>query len=100
GQQQPNGQNYPQQQPSGQNYPQQDPYGQQQGYGQPGPPPPPPPGYEQTPPSYGQRPAYGQAPPPPRYDIPRGPVVIPPGTMVQLRISEAVNSKHARGGEP
>jgi hypothetical protein len=99
GQQQPSGQNYPQQQSAGQNYPQQDPYGQQ-GYGQPGPPPPPPPGYGQAPPSYGQRPGYAQAPPPRRYDIPRGPVVVPPGTMVQLRTSEAVNSKHARGGEP
>lgn len=95
----PDGQTYPQQQSAGPNYPQQDPYGQQ-GYGQPGPPPPPPPGYGQAPPSYGQRPGYAQAPPPPRYDIPRGPVVIPPGTMVQLRTSEAVNSKHARGGEP
>ena len=87
------GQNYPQQQPYPQNYPQQDQYGQQG-------PPPPPPGYGQAPPSYGQRPGYSQAPPPPRYDIPRGPVMIPQGTMVQLRTSEAVNSKHARGGEP
>jgi len=93
-QQPPYGQNYPQQQPAyGQNYPQQDQYGRQG-------PPPPPPGYGQTPPNYPQRPGYAQAPPPPRYDIPRGPVMIPPGTMVQLRTSEAVNSKHARGGEP
>ena len=96
------GQNYPQQQPYGQNYPQQQqPYGQgypsQGQYGQQAPPPPPP-GYGQ--PRYGQRPGYAQAPPPPRYDIPRGPVVIPQGTLVQLRTSEAVNSKHARGGEP
>jgi len=88
------GQNYPQQQPYGQNYPQQDQYGQQ------GPPPPPPPGYDQTQPPYDHRPGYAQAPPPPRYDIPRGPVMIPQGTMVQLRTSEAVNSKHAGGGEP
>jgi hypothetical protein len=88
------GQNYPQQQrPYGDNYPQQDQYGQQG-------PPPPPPGYGQTQPSYGQRPGYAQAPPPPRYDIPRGPVMIPQGTMVQLRTSEAVSSKHARSGEP
>lgn len=87
GQQQP----YPQQQPYGQGYPDQGQYGQQT-------PPPPPPGYGQ--PAYGQRPGYGQAPPPPRYNIPRGPVVIPQGTLVQLRTSEAVNSKHARGGEP
>ena len=102
GQQQPpvNGQNYPQRPAYGQNYPQQPPYGQQ------GPPPPgysqaPPPGYGQAPPpGYGQHPGYSQAPPPPRYEIPRGPVTIPQGTMLQLRTSEAVNSKHARGGEP
>jgi hypothetical protein len=117
GQQQPPayGQNYPQRPAYGQNYPpQQQPYpgqqphgggsypqqSQQDQYGEPGPPPPPPPGYGQNAPVYGQRPGYGQAPPPPRYNIPRGPVVIPQGTMVQLRTSEAVNSKHARGGEP
>jgi len=83
------GQNYPQRPAYGQNYPQQ-PYPQQGPYGHQGPPPP----------GYGQGPQYSQAPPPPRYDIPRGPVTIPPGTMVQLRTSEAVNSKHARGGEP
>lgn len=91
GQNYPPQQNYPQQQPDGQGYPDQGQYGQQA-------PPPPPPGYGQ--PAYGQRPGYAQAPPPPRYNIPRGPVVIPQGTMVQLRTSEAVNSKHARGGEP
>jgi len=94
---------------NGQNYPQRPAYGQQ------GPPPPgygqaPPPGYGQQappsgygqapPPGYGQRPGYSQAPPPPRYEIPRGPITIPQGTMLQLRTSEAVNSKHARGGEP
>jgi hypothetical protein len=111
GQQQPpvNGQNYPQRPAYGQNYPQQPAYGQQgpppPGYGQT--PPPgygqqaPPPGYGQAPPpGYGQGPGYSQAPPPPRYEIPRGPVTIPQGTMLQLRTSEAVNSKHAHGGEP
>lgn len=97
------GQNYPQRPAyGGQNYPQQ-PYGQQgppPGYGQA--PPPPPPGYGQ--PGYGQQ-GYGQGPqysqgPTPRYDIPRGPVTIPPGTLLQLRTSEAVSSKHARAGEP
>ena len=104
-------QNYPQRPAYGQNYPQQQPYGQQgpppPGYGQ-APRPgygqaPPPPGYRQPgygQPGYGQRPGYSQAPPPPRYEIPRGPVTIPQGTLVQLRTSEAVNSKHARGGEP
>ena len=109
GQQQPpaNGQNYPARPPYGRDYPQQPAYGQQGQYGQQGPQQDPygqqgpPPGYGQAPPPpYGQRPQYSQAPPPPRYDIPRGPVMIPQGTMVQLRTSEAVNSKHARGGEP
>jgi hypothetical protein len=91
----------------GQNYPQQPPYGQQTppSYGQ-GPPAygqaSPPPGYGQTPPppGYGQNPGYAQAPPPPRYEIPRGPVTIPQGTLIQVRTMEAVNSKHAQGGEP
>jgi len=112
------GQNYPQQAPNGQqapppaygqNYPQRAPYGQQAppAYGQAPPPPgygqaPPPPGYGQAPPppGYGQGPGYAQAPPPPRYEIPRGPVTIPQGTLIQVRTSEAVNSKRARGGEP
>ncbi|MBS1804548.1 MAG: BON domain-containing protein [Acidobacteria bacterium] len=98
GQQSPN--NYPQRPAYGQNYPQQPPpyrqnYPQQDQYGQQGPPP----GYGQAPPpGYGQRPEYSQAPP--RYEIPRGPVMVPQGTLIQLRTSEAVNSKHARGGEP
>jgi len=98
------------QQPPPQGYPQQQPgYGQNQpqpGYGQQGPPPPgygqaPPPGYGQAPPppGYGQRPDYAQAPPPQRYSMPRGPVVIPQGTLIQVRTNEPVNSKRARGGE-
>lgn len=109
------GQNYPQQQPQygqQQPYPQQpqygqQPYPQQPAYGQPGPPPPPPPGYGQgeygqaaPPPGYGQRPGYAQTPPPQRYDIPRGPVTIPQGTLVQVRTTDAVNSKRAKAGEP
>lgn len=105
---------------SGQDQNQQPAYGQnQQPYGQQAPPAPsygqgpPPPGYGQAPPppGYGQaRPpypgygqpsqGYGQAPPPPRYQVPSGPVTVPQGTLIQLRTSEAVNSKHARGGEP
>ena len=124
-----NQQQYPQgQQPAyGQNqqYPQnqQPPYGpdngQQQGYGQPPAAPPaygqaPPPGYGQAPPpgygqagpppqyppQYGQRQPYNQAPPPPPYRYAKGPVTIPAGTLIQLRTSESVDSKHARGGEP
>ncbi len=103
---------------------QQPPYGQQQpGYGQNPPPPgygqapppgygqapppgygqaPPPPGYGQAPPppGYGQQPGYAQAPPPPRYQMPRGPVTVPQGTLIQVRTNEAVNNKHAVGGEP
>ncbi len=102
-----------------QNQPQQPAYGQQQApppgygqnqppaYGQAPPPPgygqaPPPPGYGQAPPppGYGQRPDYAQAPPQPRYEMPRGPVNIPEGTLIQVRTSEAVNSKRAKDGEP
>jgi hypothetical protein len=109
GQQQP----YPQQPQDGQQqpYPQRPEYGQQQapppGYGQQAPPPGygqagPPPGYGQqtAPPGYGQRPGYAQTPPPQRYDIPRGPVTIPQGTLVQVRTTDAVNSKRAKAGEP
>ena len=101
---------YGQQQPA---YGQQQPaYGQQPGYGQAPPPPPgygqapPPPGYgpgygqAPPPPGYGQQPGYAQAPPPPRYQLARGPVTIPQGTLIQVRTSEAVNSKHAKDGEP
>ncbi|MGC1424178.1 MAG: BON domain-containing protein [Terracidiphilus sp.] len=92
GQQQPP---YGQQQPS---------YGQQPGYGQ-APPPPgyaPAPGYGQTPPppGYGQRPDYAQAPPPPQYAMPRGPVTVPQGTLIQVRTNDPVSSKRAKGGEP
>ncbi len=86
---------------------QQPPYGQQQpGYGQNPPPPgygqtPPPPGYGQAPPpEYGQQPGYAQAPPPPRYQMPRGPVTVPQGTLIQVRTNEPVNNKRAKGGEP
>jgi len=120
-----NGQNqqqpaYGQQEPPayGQNQPQPA-YGQQPGYGQQAPPPPgygqagPPPGYGQQqeygqqgygqqapPPGYGQRPGYAQAPPPPRFSMPRAPVTIPEGTLIQVRTNEPVNSKRAQGGEP
>jgi hypothetical protein len=82
-------------------------YGQQQapppGYGQAAPPPGygPAPGYGQAPPpGYGQRPDYAQAPPPPRFAMPRAPVTIPPGTLIQVRTNGPVDSKRARGGEP
>lgn len=89
-------------------------YGQQQPqYGQPAPPPPAygQPQYGQAPPpppAYGQRPQYnnpygpGYAPAPPAapYRYAKGPVTIPQGTLIQLRTSEAVDSKRAKGGEP
>jgi BON domain len=74
-------------------------YGQQPpAYGQAGPPP----GYGQQapPPGYGQRPDYAQAPPPPRYAMPRGPVTVPQGTLIQVRTNGPVDSKRAKGGEP
>ena len=67
-------------------------YGQQQPqYGQA---PPPPPGYSQ----YG--PGYAPAPAQPAYRFAKKPVTIPSGTLLQLRTSESVDSKHAKGGEP
>jgi len=86
-------------------------YGQQQPqYGQPAPPPaygqappPPPPGYGQRPQynsPYGPGPGYAPAAPPPPYKYAKGPVTIPQGTMIQLRTSEPVDSKRAKGGEP
>jgi hypothetical protein len=104
-------QNQQQQQPAyGQQAPPPPGYGQQPAYGQQGPPPPgygqqpgygqapPPPGYGQQ--GYGQRPGYEQAPPAQRYELPRGPVNIPEGTLIQVRTNEPVDSKRARGGEP
>jgi hypothetical protein len=92
-------QNYPQQ-----NYPQQD--GPQQGTdrGYPPPPPaygqqpeyPPTPGYNR--PGYNQRPEY--APPAPAYAQPTGPVMIPHGTALQVRTSEALDNKRAKEGTP
>jgi BON domain len=99
----------PQQPPYGQQ-PQQVPYGQPQqpAYGQPAPPPPgygqqppPPPGYGQ--PGYGQNPyppQYAPAPPAPAYRFANGPVTVPPGTVLQLRTTGAVESKRAKVGEP
>jgi hypothetical protein len=50
-----------------------------------------------------QRQAQGQGPyvpPPSRQEQPKGPVTIPQGTLLQLRTSEPVGSKHAKDGEP
>ncbi len=81
----PGGQARPQYSP----YPQQGQYGQppygQQGYGR-----------EQQP-GYQQQPGYPQQP---SYQMPAGPVTIPSGTLLQLRTSEPVDSKHAMPGTP
>jgi hypothetical protein len=90
---------YPQDQ--GQYPPQQGQYPPQQGQYPPqqGQYPPARPQYAPYPP---QQQAYNQqqAPPPPAYEAPKGPVTIPPGTMLQLRTSEAVGTKKAKDGEP
>ena len=78
-------QSYPQQG----GYPQQQPYPQQGGYP---PPPPPRPQYQG-----GQYPQYA---PPSSYQPAHGPVTIPAGTLLYLRTSEGVDSKHAKAGEP
>lgn len=41
-----------------------------------------------------------EPPLPPAQEAPKGPVTIPQGTLLQLRTSESVGSKHARDGEP
>lgn len=105
-------QDYGQNQPPAYGQDQQQPgYGQNPppGYGQ-NPPPSygrnaPPPGYGQNypppPPQYPQQPQYGRGQlPPPRYEMPRGPITVPPGTLMQVRTNEPVSSKQARGGEP
>jgi len=42
---------------------------------------------------------YQPVPPPPAQEAPKGPVTIPQGTLLQLRTSEAVGTKHAKDGE-
>jgi BON domain len=62
--------------------------------------PPPPPGYGQAPPPPPYGPGYAPAPPQPSYRFARGPVTVPQGALIQLRTSESVDSKRAKGGEP
>ena len=64
----------------GQNYPQ--PYPQQQPY------------------PYPPQQPYPVQPQAPQYQIARGPITVPAGTLIQLRTREPVNSKQAKGGEP
>jgi hypothetical protein len=61
--------------------------------------PPPPPGYAPYPPQYAYQ-QYPAAPPAPAYAQARGPVTISQGTLLQLRTSEAVESKHATQDQP
>ncbi|MGA2635094.1 MAG: BON domain-containing protein [Terracidiphilus sp.] len=70
-----------------------------QGYSQQGPPPdqgqeP----YPQQQPQY-QQPQYRNQRPP-AYAVATGPVTVGPGTLIQLRTSEPVNSKRAKDGQP
>jgi len=84
-----NAQGYPQQ--GGPGYPPQGGQGYpQQGYGQNGP-------YPQQP--YRQQYTPAQ-PSQPSYVIAKGPVTVPPGTLLQLRTSEPVSSKRAAEGSP
>ncbi len=90
----------PDQNPPQAQYPPQAPYPPQQPY-PPQRPPYPNPQYGQYPPQYGQYPPqYAPAPPAPAYRPATGPVTLTPGTLIQLRTSEAVDSKRAKDGEP
>jgi hypothetical protein len=72
--------------PQGGQYPQQGQY-----------PPPYPPGRPQYAP---QQQGYAQQPQQPAFRTAPGPLTIPQGTLLQLRTSEAVQSKRAKDGEP
>jgi hypothetical protein len=87
------GNNYPQQQQPG--YGRQPNYGQQQagpGY--------PPPGYGQgyPPPPGSARQPYNR--PTPSYTVPRGPITVGPGSVLQVRTNDWVDSKKAQPGTP
>ena len=87
--------NQPNNAPPAQGWPQQAPAPEQGQAPQPYPPyPPARPQYAPPPPQYAQQ------PPAPAYETPKGPVTVPQGTLIQLRTSEGVNSKHAQDGEP
>jgi hypothetical protein len=58
-------------------------------------------GQSQAPPPPPARPQYVPVRPPVQaYEAPKGPVTIPQGTLLQLRTSEPVGSKHAKDGNP
>ncbi len=87
----PQGQPYPPSQQYPQGYPPQG-YPQQGGY----PPPPPPRPQYQNP----QNSQYPPAPPASRFQTAGGPITMSPGTVLQLRTTESIESKHAKDGEP
>ncbi len=74
---------------------------QNQGQGQAAPPPPPQPQYPAYPqtrgPYYAQRPP---APPAPSYEFAKEPVTLPQGTLLYVRTTEEVDTKHATDGTP
>jgi len=76
-------------------YPQQqDQYPQQSSY------PPARPQYA-PPPQYGDQPQYAQNQPvAPSYEVAKSPMTVPPGTLLQVRTSEPVDSKRATPGTP
>jgi hypothetical protein len=67
--------------------------GQQAAYD--GQPPPPGYGYPPPPPGYGRQP---YAPAAPSYSLPRSPITVAPGTVLQLRTADSVDSKRAKEG--
>jgi BON domain len=99
----------------GQNAPQQNGQTPPPGYGQPGYGQPQPPVYGQAPPPAYPQPGYPQQgypqspyppqyapaqPPQPSYRFANGPVTVPQGTVMQVRTTQAVDSKRAKEGEP
>lgn len=50
--------------------------------------------------AHGATSQYLPVQPPPAQVTPQGPVTIPPGTLLQLRTSEPINSKRAKNGQP
>jgi hypothetical protein len=60
------------------------------------------PQYAQAPPQYGPQygPQNGPGPAAPQYTPATGPVTLTAGTLLQLRTSEMVDSKHAKDGQP
>ena len=53
-------------------------------------------------PAYGGQYGYNQPPQPPvpTYEMPRGPVTLPPGTLLQVRTAEPIDNKRAVDGTP